>query len=237
MRGFLSTRPKTRTSDVRVLGYTNFMELYHVINRGVDKRTVVQDEEDCVRFIHDLFVMNDKNEILHSGLAGRYVEGSRNLLVHIHAFCLMPNHYHILLSSAIKDGIPQFMKKLNMGYAKYFNEKYERSGALWQGKYKKKLIEKDAHFLYIPYYIHLNALDLSMPEWRDGKVKNISKALNKLREYRWSSHLDYLGEPNFPSITEREFLASTIGTSARYEKEIRNIISRSDIASDSFSIE
>ena len=190
-----------------------------------------------MRFIHDLFVMNDKNEILHSGLAGRYVEGSRNLLVHIHAFCLMPNHYHILLSSAIKDGIPQFMKKLNMGYAKYFNEKYERSGALWQGKYKKKLIEKDAHFLYIPYYIHLNALDLSMPEWRDGKVKNISKALNKLREYRWSSHLDYLGEPNFPSITEREFLASTIGTSARYEKEIRNIISRSDIASDSFSIE
>jgi len=68
-------------------------------------------------------------------------------------------------------------------------------------------------------------------------VDGISKALNKLREYRWSSHLDYLGEPNFPSITEREFLASTIGTSARYEKEIRNIISRSDIASDSFSIE
>ena len=213
------------------------MEIYHVLNRGVDKRTVVQDEEDHVRFIHDLFVMNDKNATLHSGLAGRYIEGSRNLLVRIHAFCLMPNHYHLLLSSVAKDGIPQFMKKLNMGYAKYFNEKYERSGALWQGKYKKKLIERDAHFLYIPYYIHLNALDLSMPQWREGKVKNISRALDKLREYRWSSHLDYLGESNFPSITEREFLASTIGTRARYEKEIKNIINRSDIASGSFALE
>ena len=149
----------------------------------------------------------------------------------------MPNHYHLLLSPAIENGVSLFMKKLNMGYAKYFNEKYERSGALWQGKYKKKLIERDAHFLYIPYYIHLNALDLSMPQWREGKIQNITQALKKLREYRWSSHLDYLGEKNFPSITEREFLAQIIGTRAQYEKEIEYIITNADLASGSNKLE
>ena len=213
------------------------MGIYHVLNRGVDKRAVVIDEEDRVRFIHDLYVFNDKDTAIHSALAARKTEGPRKLLVHIHAFCLMPNHYHILLSPAVENGMPEFMKKLNMGYAKYFNEKYERSGALWQGKYKKKLIERDAHFLYIPYYVHLNALDLSMPEWRDGKVRSISQALKTLREYRWSSHLDYLGEKNFPSVTEREFLAQTIGTRVRYEREIGKIITRLDIASISNTLE
>ncbi|MES2203255.1 MAG: transposase [Patescibacteria group bacterium] len=213
------------------------MEMYHTLNRGVDKRKVVMDEEDRVRFVHDLYVFNDKHTAAHSALAARQVEGPRSLLVHIHAFCLMPNHYHLLLSPAVENGVPQFMKKLNMGYAKYFNEKYERSGALWQGKYKKKLIERDAHFLYIPYYIHLNALDLSLPQWREGKVRSVPQALKNLREYRWSSHLDYLGEHNFPSVTEREFLAQTIGTRSRYEKEIEKIITNAGLASGSNNLE
>lgn len=121
------------------------------------------------------------------------------------------------------------MKKLNMGYAKYFNERHGRSGALWQGKYKKKLIESDAYFMYIPYYIHLNALDFSMPEWREGKIRNVQKALEQLRTYRWSSHLDYLGEKNFPSVTEREQLALIIGTRKRYENEIPKIIADPEI--------
>lgn len=213
------------------------MEIYHVLNRGVDKRKVFMDEKDYVRFVHDLFVFNDKNATLNYILQKRQAERPRELLVHIHAFCLMPNHYHILLSPAVENGMSEFMKKLNMGYTKYFNEKHERSGALWQGKYKKKLIKRDAHFLYIPYYIHLNALDLSMPEWREGKIRKVSQALKNLREYRWSSHLDYLGEKNFPSITEREFLAQTIGTRARYEKEISHIITHSELAGGSSNLE
>ncbi len=214
------------------------MELYHLLNRGVDKRAIVLDEEDRVRFIHDLFVMNDQQNVLHFELPNRQAQNKpRTLLVDILAFCLMGNHYHLLVSESISGGIPLFMKKLNMGYTKYFNEKYERSGALWQGKYKKMLIERDAHFLYIPYYIHLNALDFSMPEWRIGKIKNAAKALEQLRAYRWSSHLDYLGEKNFPSLTKREFLTSVIGTKSRYEKEIIHIISNPEIASRSEVLE
>jgi len=214
------------------------MELYHVLNRGVDKREVVLADEDRVRFLHDLFVFNDQLTVLHPKMLERKEEArTRKLLVHIHAFCLMGNHYHLLVSEAISGGIPLFMKKLNMGYAKYFNDKYQRSGALWQGRYKKILIERDAHFLYIPYYIHLNALDFSMPEWREGKVKNTEKALEYLRNYRWSSHLDYLGEKNFSSLTERKFLAGSIGTKSHYEKEITHIISDTDIATRSEMLE
>jgi hypothetical protein len=91
--------------------------------------------------------------------------------------------------------------------------------------------------MYIPYYIHLNALDFSMPEWRQGKVRSTTNALKTLQRYRWSSHLDYLGENNFPSITERECLARIIGTKQRYKKEIARIITDPDLASVGESIE
>lgn len=201
------------------------MELYHILNRGVDKRDVVIDDHDRVRFMHDLFVFNDEYATPHFNLGRRHADNTpRKPLVYIHAFCLMPNHYHLLLSPLIESGISLFMKKLNMGYSKYFNERYERSGALWQGKFKRILIERDAHFLYIPYYIHLNPLDLQFPEWRTGGVQDVTGAIEYLREYRWSSHLDYVGIKNFPSISYRNFLSPFIGSRSVYESRIADII-------------
>jgi len=214
------------------------MEFYHILNRGVDRRKVMLDDHDRVRFIHDLFVFNDSAPALHPSQPGRREEEVvRKLLVHIHAFCLMPNHFHLLLSPAIENGISLFMKKLGMGYAKYFNERNRRTGALWQGKYKKILIEHDAHFSYIPYYIHLNALDLKFPEWREGKVKNAGSAIDFLNTYRWSSHLDYIGMRNFPSITNRGMLSSMLGTKREYKSGIRSIISDPIIAAGSLDLE
>ncbi|MDP3726244.1 MAG: transposase, partial [bacterium] len=145
----------------------------------------------------------------------------RKLLVQIHAFCLMPNHYHMLVSPLIDDGIPKFMKKLNMGYAKYFNEKYSRIGALWQGKYKSVAIQGDPHFSWIPYYIHFNPLDLVMPEWRERGIKNYKKAEEYLKTYRFSSHQDYLGIKNFPSITGRDMLLDFFGKEDGYKESVR----------------
>ena len=93
-----------------------------------------------------------------------------------------------------------------MGYTKYFNLKYERQGALFQGKYKHVLIEKENQFTYLPYYIHLNPLDLIAPEWREGKLNDPSKAQQFLEKYRWSSLSDYCGKKNFPSILNTGFL-------------------------------
>ena len=203
--------------------------LFHTLNRGVDKRQIFLDDQDRFRFIHDLYEFNDQdwvNTTFHifkkyNDIGYRNIEGKkRKLLVDIHAFCLMPNHYHLLLSPKIKDGIPQFMKKLNMGYAKYFNRKYQRSGALFQGKYKSVLVKDESHFIHLPYYIHLNPLDIMAPEWRMGGVNNANKANNFLEKYRWSSFLDYTGVKNFPSVTNRLFLLDFFGGTRQYKNNV-----------------
>lgn len=200
-----------------------------MIGRGVDKRDIVLDDKDRVRFIHDMYVFNDLNPTPNFVLHGRQEESrARNLLVDIHSFCLMNNHYHLLVSERVENGISLFMKKLNMGYTKYFNERHDRSGALWQGKYKKILIERDAHFLYIPFYIHLNPLDYTHPQWRKGEVKKSNEALQALFEYRWSSHLDYLGIRNFPSLICSDTLKHLLGERTKYENTIIAMIQNHD---------
>lgn len=213
------------------------MELYHILNRGVEKRNIVTDDSDRLRFIHDLYAFNDRNATPNYILAERLEERPRDLLVSIHAFCLMENHYHLIVSPLSDEGISLFRHKLNMGYAKYFNERHERSGVLWQGAYKHVLVDRDAYFNYLPYYVHLNPLDYSFPEWREGNVRDAQAALEYLKGYRWSSHLDYLGVRNFPSVIDQHLLGNALGDRLVYEKQIGSLIRHSDLARDSVRFE
>jgi putative transposase len=206
------------------------MELYHVLNRGVDKRQIFMDDKDYFRFINNLYELNDKKIIGNISLklpdlaSRRTSRGGkevveRNLLVDIHAFCLMMNHYHLLLSERVEGGIVKFISKLNMAYAKYFNIKHDRRGALFEARYKSIPVENHAHFLHLPYYIHSNPLDMYMPEWRDSKIRDYKKAMRLLKNYRWSSFPDYIGKQNFPSVTNRDFLMEFFKGSGGYEKQ------------------
>ena len=116
--------------------------------------------------------------------------------------------------------MPRFMKKINMAYAKYFNIKYERSGALFQGRYKSRHIDEDNYLRHMPHYIHLNPLDMLDPEWRSGKIKNPGKALEYLKGYRWSSFPDYIGINNFPSVIHKNFLSEIMGKPQNYKNNI-----------------
>ncbi|MDP3792521.1 MAG: transposase [bacterium] len=222
--------------------YSLIMDIYHVLSRGVDKRKIFLNNRDYFRFIHNLFEFNNSDLVSTSlrrgfnqcldiarrdiGLERRV---KRKLLVDIHAFCLMPNHYHLLLSPRIKDGIPRFMKKLNMGYAKYFNIKNERKGTLFESRYKSILIENENHFMYLPHYIHLNPLDLYMPEWREGKLRSFTGAMKFLENYRWSSFPDYIGQNNFPSVTSRSFLLDVFGGNDKYKSRIQEFLNELDL--------
>ncbi len=214
------------------------MDFYHILNRGVEKRKIVLDDGDRARFVSDLYELNNQKIVAHRHVRERR-DRNHKRLVHIHAWCLMDNHYHLLLSPVDDDAVyvSRFAQKLGMGYAKYFNEKYSRSGVLWQGVFKKIHLQRDAHFNYIPYYIHLNPLDFSMPEWRQGNVKKVSDALAYLHEYRWSSYLDYMGERNFPSVIDNRVLKALLGSAKNQRIEIAALINTPSLTEESIRIE
>ncbi len=151
------------------------------------------------------------------------------MLVDILAFCLMPNHFHLLIKQKVENGVVKFMQKLGTGYTMSFNEKYERSGSLFQGTYKAVLVEKDSHFIHLPYYIHSNPLDMKFPEWRNKEIKNYKEAMKFLENYRWSSFPDYIGKKNFPSVTQREFLLDFFKGTEQYKKDTLKWLEEMDL--------
>lgn len=198
-------------------------ELYHIYNRGVEKRIIFLDGQDYLRAIHALYVFNDKDHHVHltrsigpHGEKARDVRGrtsynriqkkKREKLVDIIAFCLMPNHYHLLLKQMREGGISKFMQKLGTGYTMYFNERYERNGVLLQGKFKSIFVSKEQYFSNLLNYIHLNPVDLIEPNWKEEGIANWPKVRKFLRDYRWSSYKDYIGIKNFPSVISEEAL-------------------------------
>lgn len=216
-------------------------EIYHICNRAVDGRVIFRDDQDHFRAIHDLYEFNDETPatpLYHKApflksyeTRSHRINGmSRRLIVEILAFVLLPNHYHLLLRQLKENGIVKFMHKFGLGYAMYFNQKYQRVGTLFQGPFKAVLIEKQAHFIHLPFYIHANPLDLKFPTWRERKLKNPKETMSFLEGYRWSSFPDYIGKKNFPSVTQRKFLTEVIGPPEEYKKDTFNLLQEMNLA-------
>lgn len=210
--------------------------IYHIYNRGVEKRKVFLDDKDYFRFIHDLFEFNDivpagKFSIAKSTIGGSTSDDrkKRVLIVEILAFCLMPNHFHLLIRQLAEGGIVKFMQKLGTGYTMYFNEKNERVGGLFQGRFKAVLVDKENHFLYLPYYIHSNPLDLIIPKWKEEGIKDWRRASQFLASYRWSSYLDYIGKKNFPSVISTKFLNESWGEPKEYKSAMKEWLKSLDV--------
>jgi putative transposase len=164
---------------------------YHIYNRGVDKREIYCHKNDFIKFIYKI---NDHNNIYCADdkffrtLSGHSVSAntecpkkSQNKLVDIICYSLLPNHYHFILKQLIENGISKFLHKLEMGYAKFFNKKYKRTGALFEGQFKAIHINTDEYLLYLSAYINSNA-----------EIHKIAKAEN----WPWSSCSDYFNKRN-----------------------------------------
>jgi len=210
--------------------------LYHALNRGVEKRTLFLDNQDRARFVHDMYEFNDTAP---AGNAYRLFRPmmeirspslrQREQIVDIHGWCLMDNHYHLLLSERVENGLSLFLRKLNVGYAMYFNEKYKRSGTLFQGRTKKIRINSNAHFLHILHYLHLNPLDFlkGSESWRKLRIASEQEAKRHLDGYRWSSYLDYCGKKNFPSVITKELFGDVF---KNYERTLASYLRDIEIA-------
>lgn len=165
------------------------------------------DNQDRARFVHDLYEFNDKvpaqSYVRRPSHVGHNMSDIRERIVELHGWKLMPNHTHLILSARDEDGLSLFLKKMR-GYGRYFNERHERHGRLFDTT-KKVLIRSESHFSYLLHYVHLNGLDNlpSASDWRErdkGSIKNVAAALRHLEKDKWSSYRDYCGIPNFPSI-------------------------------------
>lgn len=116
---------------------------YHIINRGVEKRDIYLEAEDYDYFLNLLLKLTEDFEIV------------------IHVFCLMTNHYHLLLETK-QSNLSKAIQFINEKYSKYFNKKYERYGHLWQGRYKSYPLFDDAHFWIVAKYIERNPIKANM---------------------------------------------------------------------------
>lgn len=124
---------------------------YHVFNRGVGKQNIFFDAEDYEYFLHVLSGYLQSNTQSAGKLRRNFYQK-----IDILAFCLMPNHFHILLQQHEERAIAAFIQSLLLRYVFYFNKKYKRVGHLVQDTYKARLVENDIDLLHLTRYIHLN---------------------------------------------------------------------------------
>lgn len=171
-------------------------EFYHVFNRGTDKRLLFRDDTDKQRFTKLLYLSNSvdrvnvRNILRKNSEPHTFKKGAP--LVSIGAYCLMPNHFHTLLTPCIEDGVSQFMQKLCTGYSMYFNKRYNRTGTLIEGPFKAKWADSDTYLKYLYAYIHLNPLKLWSREDVSSEPSDV-ETLEFLKRYSYSSLPDYLG--------------------------------------------
>ncbi len=176
-------------------------EFYHIYNRGAHKQPIFLDGRDYNRFLLSLYSSNNTERIplgnLFQNNAGRscmdmfdFVKADK-ALVDVVAYCLMSNHFHLILRQKVENGISIFMKKLLTAHSMYFNIKHDHSGTLFQGRFKSKHVNTDDYFRYLVSYVHLNPLEIIEPDWKENGVRNIASAKKFMDEYQYSSFCDY----------------------------------------------
>ena len=154
---------------------------YHIYNRGVEKRLIFQDREDYTKFLYLLKIYLTNPEILRNEyplLRINIVDKNLFEEIDLLAFCLMPNHFHLLVYQKQKDSITKLLRQICTAYVIYFNKKFERVGPLFQSKFKAVAVDSDEYLLHLSRYIHLNPTGRGAP----------------LDEFEWSSYLYYLGK-------------------------------------------
>jgi putative transposase len=142
---------------------------HHVIQRGNDRQAIVRDDADRER------------------LLSLWQEYSQTFKVAIHAYVIMDNHFHVLLTPATDEGLPQMMQAVGRAYVRYFNLRYQRTGTLWEGRYRSNLMESERYLLACMVYIDLNPV-------RAGMV-------GQAADFKWSSHRHCIGQVSDKTVT------------------------------------
>jgi len=191
-------------------------EFYHVYNRGVDKRAIFSDKDDVIRFLQGMNEFNSAEPIgsiyqktfINNKLGSKASKSSK--LVNFIAYCLNPNHYHFILEQVEEDGISKFMQRIGTGYAKYFNEKYDRNGTLFQGKFKAIHVDSNEYLLHLSAYVNLN-----------DRVHQLGSKASKLvkSESSWAEYVEK--KDSKEEFCKKEIVLGQFSNKEKYKKFAR----------------
>ena len=157
-------------------------EVYHIFNRGNDKRNIFLLQGDYRRFIKTFYYYQfegpkPKLSDLSKNRFTNFKPTQSSKLIEILAYCLMPNHFHLLVKQLKTNGISIFMSQLANSYTKYFNRKFKRVGSLLQGTFKSVIVKTDGQLIHVSRYIHINPVTAGI--------------VSKPQYHQWSSYLEY----------------------------------------------
>lgn len=178
----------------RIIPFVNG-EFYHLYTRGVEKQQTFSDRRDYSHFVDALFyyqIQNPKPRFSTHRRSKLFPIDVSKKIVEIICYCLMPNHFHLLVKQLQDGGISELMRKLLLSATKYRNTKYNRQGSVFQVPFKAVHVESEEQLLHVSRYIHLNPL--------------VSLLTKDLKSYPWSSYLNYIGLSDNPALKKEEVL-------------------------------
>ena len=180
-------------------------EYYHIYNRTILNSPEFKDKANASKLSQCFLLANSTNsskafDYLRTGNNPNFdtaVEIARQgeKFVDILCYSIMPDHYHLLLKERVEKGITNFLQRCNTSISKYINKKKNRSGPLFESRFKSKHINDNKYLLHLSLYIHLNPLDIIIGKgWRENKLKDWNNAKRKLLTYPWSSLRAFIDE-------------------------------------------
>ncbi len=200
--------------------YKNFAKgsIYHLYNRGNNKEIIFRDEQDYRAFLFRLGLglgiekgdLN-KSEITKSPKSRIRIESLESKSFKLHAFCLMPNHIHLLIEQCGEESISKLVLKVFTSFSKYINLKHKRVGHVFQDAFKAVPIKTDPQLMLISSYIHMNP------------VKD--KVVNEPQEYKWSSYNDFIFDRK-NHIVHKQFLTEIFGGTKNFINENTKLYKR-----------
>lgn len=212
---------------------------YHIFNRGNGKQNIFNNKKDMYRFLQAMLISNNNNLGPSLSDLERRKQGytlveikklldlqeiSQEPLVHVYADCLMQNHYHFLLQEIEEKGISRFMHRLGNSYGRYFSIKYDRPGALFQGRFKVIEVKTDEQLKYLLVYINvLNPAELVEPNLKELGIKNPDRVWKTVQDYSWSTHQEYMGRRE-SILVEKGFLEEFFPTSESYLNFAKDVL-------------
>ena len=198
-------------------------EHYHLLNRGVNKQIIFHDAGDYNRFLFLIIYFQSqinfpqigrlvKEFVKHPMLdIGQQVVKERT--VELVAFCIMPNHFHLIIKEIEDLGISAYMQRVLNAYSKYYNTKYQKSGHVFQGPYRVVHIVDDRQLLHLSAYVHRN-------------VREISRWYNKEDQYQWSSYQDFVNENRWGNLLSPAIILDQFKTQDKYRDFISTSLTK-----------